>query len=129
MEECNLCLSEKTNKNRKKHEQSKRHRYFSNLIINKNMIRNPEIDKFRGIIQSDYDKHKRKFDDFTVCVMWKKNDILINKISVPTIITLEKPHLFKPSMIELPIVIRVSPPDFLDTFNRNLNNEVHERNI
>ena len=32
-------------------------------------------------------------------------------------------------MIELPIVVRVSPLDFLDTFDRNINNEVDEINI
>ena len=58
--------------------------------------------------------------------MWKKNDVLINKISILSTITLEKPHLFKPSMIELPIVIRVSPLDFLDTFDRNIKDEVDE---
>ena len=58
-----------------------------------------------------------------------KNDILINKISVPCIITLEKPHLFKPSRIELPIVIKVSTLDFLDKFDRNINNEVDEIKI
>ena len=58
--------------------------------------------------------------------MWKKNDVLINKISVPSTITLEKPHLFKSSMIEMPIVVKVSPLDFLDTFDRNINNEVDE---
>ena len=61
--------------------------------------------------------------------MWKKNDVLINKISVPSTITLEKPHLFKPCMVELPIVIRVSPFDFLDTFDRNMNNGNDEINI
>ena len=71
----------------------------------------------------------KKFDNFTACVMWKKNNILINKISVPSISTLEKPHLFKPSMSELPIVIRVSPFDFLDTFDGNINNEVDEIDI
>ena len=55
--------------------------------------------------------------------------MLINKISVPSTITLEKPHLFEPSMIELPIVIRVSPLDLPDTFDRNINNEVDEINI
>ena len=58
--------------------------------------------------------------------MWKKNDALINKISVPSTITLEKPYLFKSSMIELPIVVRISPLDFLNTFDRNINNEVDE---
>ena len=55
--------------------------------------------------------------------------MLINRISVPRTIIIEKPHLFKPSMIELPIVIRVSPLDFLDTFDRNINNEVDDINL
>ena len=59
----------------------------------------------------------------------EKNDILINKISVPTTITIEKPHLFKPSMIELPIAIKVSPIDFLDTLDRNITEDVDEIDI
>ena len=50
--------------------------------------------------------------------------MLINKISVPGLVT-----PFKPSMIELPIVVRVSTLVFLDTFDRNINNEVDEINI
>ena len=61
--------------------------------------------------------------------MWKKKYGFINKISVPSTITLEKPHLFKPRINELPRVIRVSPLAFLDTFDRNINNEVDEINI
>ena len=62
--------------------------------------------------------------------MWKKNDVLINKISVPSSITIQKTYLFKPTMIELPIVERVPPFDFLDTFDRNcINDEVDEINI
>ena len=63
-------LGKKRSKN--KHEQSKKHKYFSNLIINRNIVRNPESDKFRDIIQSYYDKHKKKSDNFSVCVMGKK---------------------------------------------------------
>ena len=56
--------------------------------------------------------------------------MLINKISVPCIITHHKPHLFKPSIIELIEIERVQPIDFLDTFNRNcINYEVDEINI
>ena len=43
-----------------------------------------------------------------------------NRISNPSTITTEEPYLFKPSMIELPAVIRVSPIDFLDTFDRKI---------
>ena len=81
------------------------------------------------MLQSYYIEHEQKFDNFTVCVMWKKNDVLIYKVSVPSKITIEKPHLFKPFMIEVPIVIKVSPLDFLDTFDRKINNEVDEVNI
>ena len=129
MEKCSICLSKIKNKNEKRPEQSKKHKYFSNLIINKYIVKNPETDKLKDIIQEHYDEFKKKFDNFTVCVVWKKIDVLISKISVPSTLTLEKPHLFKPSMIELPIVIRVSPFDFLDTFDRNINNEVGEINI
>ena len=55
--------------------------------------------------------------------------MLTNKISVPSTITLEKPRLLKPSMIELPIAVRVSPIVFLDTFDKNINDEVVEINI
>ena len=64
-----------------------------------------------------------------MCVLWKKNDITITKISIPSIITLQKPHLFKASMIELLTVIRVPPLDFVDTFDRNINNEFDEINV
>ena len=60
--------------------------------------------------------------------MWKKNDILINKISVPSVFILEKSYLIKPSMIELPKVIRVSPLDFLTTTHKNITEEVDEIN-
>ena len=89
----------------------------------------PEIDKLKDIIQPYYSNHRKKFDNFTICFMWKKNDVLINKISVPSTSTLEKPYFFKSSMIELPKVVRVSCLDFLDTFAKSKNNEVDEINI
>ena len=79
MEECNICLTKIKNQNKNRHEQSKKHKYFPNLIINKYIAQKPEIDNSRDIIQSYCDKHKKKFDNFSVCVMWKKNDVLIKK--------------------------------------------------
>ena len=52
MEECNICLTKIKKRNYNKHEQSKKHKYFSNQIINKYVVRNPEIDKFKDIIQT-----------------------------------------------------------------------------
>ena len=77
-----------------------------------------------------YDKHKKKFDDFTVCVMWKKNDLLINKISVPSVTRIRKPHFFEPNMIEIPIMLKVPAYDYLDQFNKEcVNDKVDEFNI
>ena len=129
MEKCNIPLSKIKNKNKKKYEQSKKHEKFSNLILNENIVRNREVDKFRDIIHPYYDKHEMKFDNFTVCVMWKKNDILINKSFFPSIFTLEKAHLFKTSMIVLPIVIGVSPLDFLDTVDKDITEDVDKIDI
>ena len=51
----------------------------------------------------------------------EKNNMIINKISVPCVMIVRK-HLF---MIE-----KVQPIDFLDTFNMNcINDEVDEINI
>ena len=99
------------------------------MILNKYIVRNPEIGKFKKIIQPYYNNHEKNFDNFSVCVMWKKSDLLINKVSVPNTILLEKARLFKRSMIELPVVVRVSTPDFLDTFDRIIINEVDEIKI
>ena len=84
MEECNLCLTKMEKRDKKKHERSKKHKYFlSNPIKNKYVITNDEIDKFKDILQSNYDDHKKKFNQFRIEVSWKKNDVILNKISVP----------------------------------------------
>ena len=62
-------------------------------------------------------------------VLWGKNDLHINENSVPSTFTLEKPFLLQPSMIELLIVVRVLPLDFLDTVDKNITEEVEEINI
>ena len=62
-----------------------------------------------------------------MCYVEKVNKPI--KISVPSTITLRKPQLFKPSMIDLPIVIRVSPLDFLDFVDKKITGEVGEIDI
>ena len=59
MGESNICLSKIKNKNKKNHCLTKKHKYFSNLIINKFTPRNPEINKIKDIIQPLYDKQKK----------------------------------------------------------------------
>ena len=73
MEECDICPTKIKKRNNNKHQQSKKHRCFlSNLIINKNNVGNDETDKFKDILQSYYDKHKRKVNNFSVWIIWKK---------------------------------------------------------
>ena len=72
MEACNICPAKIKKRSKNEHEQSKKHKYFSNPIINKYIVKNDEIDKFEDIIQSYYDKHKMKFDDFTVALCGRK---------------------------------------------------------
>ena len=98
--------------------------------MNRYIVRNPEIGKFKDIIQLYYNDHKKKFDIFTVSVMWKKNNMFIYKISVPSVIEIRKPHLFEPSIIELPIMLKISAYDYLDQFNKEcVNDEVDEIDI
>ena len=46
--------------------------FFSNLFINKYLVKNDEIDNFKDVLQSYYDEHTNKFNKVPVCVIWKK---------------------------------------------------------
>ena len=45
--------------------------------------------------------------------------MIINKISVPCTIAIQKTHMFKPIMVELPMNVEVSSHEFLDIADRN----------
>ena len=62
--------------------------------------------------------------------MWVKIVLIVNKKSRLRLITFWKAHLFEPSMIELPIMLKVPGYDFLDQFNKEcVMDEVGESNI
>ena len=103
-----------------KHEKSLKHRYFlSKIIVNKYIVKNIDINKFKDILQSYCDEHKKKFNEFTVTIIRKKNDMIINKISIPRTITLQRTHMFQPDMFEIPIYVKVSEREFLNIVDRN----------
>ena len=113
MEECNICLTKIKKRNRKKYEQSKKQKYFLlNLIVKKYVIKNDKINKLKDIVQSYYDEHKKNFNQFRIDVIWKKNDVILNKISVPCTIAYIQTHMFKPFMEEKPFYVKVSLKDF-----------------
>ena len=92
--------------------------FFSNLIINKYIVRNDEIDKYKDILQSYFEEQKKKSNQFIVRVICKIKDMIINKISVPCTITIQKTHMFKSIMEEIPVYVEVSSHEFLDIIDR-----------
>ena len=120
MYECDICLAKIKKRNKNKHEKSSKHGLFlSNNIVNKYIVKKDDIDKFKDILQSYCDEHKKKFNKFTVMIVWKKNGMIINKISILRTITLQRTHMFKPDMIEIPIYVEVTERDFLEIVDRN----------
>ena len=71
MKECNICLTKINKRNKNEHEQSRKHKYifFSNLIINKYVIQNDEIDNKYDILQRYHDEHKKKFIRFRIDII------------------------------------------------------------
>ena len=62
--------------------------------------------------------------------MWKESGLLINKISIPSEIKIRKSRLFEPSIIEVPIMLKISAYEYLDQFNKEcVNGEVDEIDI
>ena len=120
MYECNICLTKNKKQNKNNHEKSMRHRYFlSNIFVKKYIVKEDDIDKFKDILQSYCDEHKKEFNEFTVTIIWKKNDMIINKISIPRTMTLQRTDIFKPDMFEIPIYVEVSERELQDIVDRN----------
>ena len=91
MGECDICLTKIKKRNKNKHQQSKKDIYFvSNLIINYYILRNDEIDKYKEILQSYYDKQKRKFGNFSVWIIWKKENEIVRETKLPDKVIVEK---------------------------------------
>ena len=61
----------------------------------------------------------KRLNEITVCINWKKNELIVYKISVPCTVTCRKQHMFKPDMVEIPEYVEVSSNKFLDIVNRN----------
>ena len=120
MYECSISLAKSKKQYKNKHGKTMKHRYFlSNMIANKYIVRNNDINKFKDILQSYCDEHKNKFNEFTITNIWKKNETIINKISIPRTITLQKTHMFQPVIFEIPIYVKVSEHEFLNIVDRN----------
>ena len=103
MKECNISLTKVKKRNRIRHEQSEKQKYFSDLIINRYSIKNKEIDHFKDILQSYFDKHKKKFDKFNVWIICKKEKEIVREIKLPDKVIIEKRYNIPYGIIRKPM--------------------------
>ena len=66
MYKCELCNTTLLERNKTKHNQSKKHKYYSKLILNRYVIKNVEIIKFEDVFNTYFIEHTRKFNFSTV---------------------------------------------------------------
>ena len=62
---CKTILSERDKTN---HNQTKKHKYYSNLILNRYVIKNVEVSKIKDVFNPYSIEQTNKFKFFTVCV-------------------------------------------------------------
>ena len=93
MYECDICLAKINKRNKSKHHQSRRHRYYcSNLIINEYIVNKDEFYHFKDIFKSHYITHKKKFNSFVVLIVCKLNGKVSNEIKLPSSLVMEKKY-------------------------------------
>ena len=91
--ERDICHAKIKKQNKKKHEQSKKHKnYCSNLIINKYIVNKDEFDNFKDFFESHYVDHKKKFNSFGVLRVFKMNGEVSNKVNLPPSLVMEKKY-------------------------------------
>ena len=54
-------------RNKTKRNKTKKHKYFSKLILNRYIIKNVEMNKFKVVFNHNFIKQTQKFNLFTVC--------------------------------------------------------------
>ena len=60
MHRCKLCNVMFLKKNKTKYNQSKKRKYYSNLIINRYVIKNVKVDEFKDIFNPYFIEHTKK---------------------------------------------------------------------
>ena len=83
MYRCKECDTILKKKNITKHEQSKRHKYFSKLISNRYIMKDVEVCKFNEVFDRYFHNHMTKIDDFTITLCLKFDEDNKFKITVP----------------------------------------------
>ena len=77
-------------RNTTKRNQTKKHKYYSNLILNRYVIKNVEVIKFKDGFNLYFIEHTSKFNFFTIHITlrpFEGEDILNHKINVSNYVT------------------------------------------
>ena len=98
MYRCDICDTSLLKRNKTEREQSKKHKsYYSNLILNRYVIKNLEVAKFEDVFDPYFTHQSRNFSFFTICIILRHHSDLFkfddgdhpldHKISIPNNIT------------------------------------------
>ena len=85
MHRCDICNTIMLERNKTKHNQTKKHKYYSNLILNRYVIKNVEVIKFKDLFNPYFIEHTKKFNLFTVSISLRfddENDPSNHKINI-----------------------------------------------
>ena len=87
MYRCELFNTIAQKRNKTKHNQTKKHKYYSNLILNRYIIKNVELE---DVFNPYFTAHTRKFKFFTISILLRLYDRehpLNHKINVSNYVT------------------------------------------
>ena len=108
MMKCEICHLLLQRNKRTKHDKSKQHKYYSNLILNTYFVKDVKLDEFEEVFSTYYFNHTKKFDSFTVRVYWKVINDIQYKIFVPQVVS------FGTVVHSMTVNIKETACDFLD---------------
>ena len=74
MYRCELCNIILEKRNKTERSQSKKHKHFSKLILNRCVIKNDEVIKFKDVFNPYFTAHTRRFNLFTASIFLKLYD-------------------------------------------------------
>ena len=74
MYRCELCNTKLLKRKKTKHNQTKKHKYYSNLILNRYVIKNVEVVKFKDVFNPYFIELTKKFNLFTLCISLRFDD-------------------------------------------------------
>ena len=74
---CDLCNLIMLPRKKTKHNKTKTHKYFSNLILIRYVIKDVEVAKFKDVFDPYFTHHSRKFNFFTVCIICRHHSNLL----------------------------------------------------